>query len=46
MPVVFGSRLHIGLGSHAGVDVLENVAADRLMTITESSGKLRMTDGG
>jgi hypothetical protein len=46
----FGSRLHFGLGNHArvdrirvrwiggGVDVLENVAADQLLTITESRG--------
>jgi hypothetical protein len=45
----FGSRLHFGLGKHnrvdrievrwigGGVDVLENEAADRLLTITEGT---------
>jgi hypothetical protein len=45
----YGMRLHFGLGKHervdrievrwigGGVDVLENVAVDRLLTITEGS---------
>ena len=49
----FGSRLHFGLGSHdivdrievswigGGVDVLENVRPDRLLTIVEGSAKPR-----
>ncbi len=51
----FGSRLHFGLGAHdrvdrievrwigAGVDVLEDVAADQLLTITE--GGTKQADG-
>jgi len=47
----YGSRLHFGLGRRdkvdrievrwigGGTDVLENVAADRLLTITEASGE-------
>jgi hypothetical protein len=47
----FGSRLHFGLGTHdvvdrievswigGGVDVLENVRPDRLLTIVEGSAK-------
>ncbi len=49
----FGSRLHFGLGKHdivdcievswigGGVDVLENVRPDRLLTIVEGSAKPR-----
>ena len=47
----YGMRLHFGLGSHnkvdrievrwigGGTDVLENVAADQLLTLTEGSAK-------
>lgn len=47
----WGTRLHFGLGRHeradqievrwvgGGVDVLENVAVDRLLTITEGAGR-------
>ena len=47
----YGTRLHFGLGKHrsvdrievrwigGGVDVFENVAVDRLVTITEGSSR-------
>jgi len=52
----WGSRLHFGLGKHdrvdrievrwigGGVDVLEDVAVDRLITITEGTGKPQTVD--
>jgi hypothetical protein len=54
----YGMRLHFGLGRRdhvdrvevrwigGGVDVLENVPVDRLLTVTEGSGKARRGDVG
>jgi len=47
----YGSRLYFGLGAHekvgrievnwigGGVDIFENIAADRLITLTEGTGR-------
>ncbi len=55
----FGTRLHFGLGKHnrverievrwigGGMDVLENVAVDQLLTVTEGTTKtVRPSRGG